>query len=65
MIVNIGVSFILDNGKRVKFWKDKQCGNESSLSFFSSLYALVNLKEWMIDLWNQSNLSGWWTHSLS
>ena len=35
------------------------------VSCFSSLYALDSLKEWMINLWNQCNLSGWWTCSIS
>lgn len=37
--------FSMDNWMRVKFWKDKLCGDEPMCISFPSLYALALLKE--------------------
>ncbi|RVW73709.1 hypothetical protein CK203_054991 [Vitis vinifera] len=49
------VSFFVGEGKRVKFWKDRWCGSESSCNSFPSLYALASSKKaWVANMWDQS-----------
>ena len=57
------VSFSVGEGKRVKFWKDRWCGNEPSCDSFPSLYGLASSKEaWVANMWDQSlGSSGCWT----
>ena len=46
-------SFVVGNGRRVKFWKDKWCGDEPLCVSFLSLYALTVSKEtWERGHWN-------------
>ena len=55
------VSFSVRNGKRIKFWKDKCCGDEPLNISFPSLFALSNSKDaWVVDLWQHSNERGVW-----
>ena len=64
VIVNNRISFFVGNERRVKFWKDKWCGNEFLCMSFPSLFALTSSKEaWGVDLGNQSNVRGCWTPS--
>ncbi|RVW27335.1 hypothetical protein CK203_116837 [Vitis vinifera] len=47
------VSFFVGEGKRVKFWKDRWCGSESSCNSFPSLYALASSKKaWVANMWD-------------
>ena len=39
------ISFIVDNGRKVKFWRDKWCANEPLYVSFPSLFALASSKE--------------------
>ena len=43
--VNCRISFSVDNERKVKFWKDKWCGDEPLSISFPSLFALATLKE--------------------
>ena len=55
-LVSGKLSFLVDNGKRIKFWKDKWCRDESLNVFFPSLFAISNSKDaWVAELWQHSN----------
>ena len=46
------VFFSKGNESRVKFGKDRWCGEELLCVIFPSLFALVESKEvWVVDLW--------------
>ena len=54
--------FFMANGRKVKFWKDKWCGEESLCVSFPSLYALTISKEtWVIDFEDQTYEVGHWS----
>ena len=60
------VVFFVGNGRRVKFWNDKWCGNFSLSNFFPSLYAFASFKEaWLEELWDHSGDEGVWNPSFS
>ena len=45
------VVFSVGDDRRVKFWKDKWCGNIALYDSFPSLYALAASKEaWLVGL---------------
>ena len=46
-------------GKRIKFWKDKMCGDELLNVSFPSLFTISNSKDaWVAELWQHSNERG-------
>ena len=52
-------SFVVSNGRRVKFWTDKWCGDEPLCVSFSSLYALAISKDaWVVYVWVQLGEKG-------
>ena len=60
------VVFSVGDGRRVKFWKDKWCGNFALCESFPSLYALTASKEaWLVKLWNSSKEEGVWSPRFS
>ena len=60
------LSFTVGNGRRIKFWKDKWCGDELLCVLFPSLFALASCKEaWVADLWMYSNKKGVWIPNFS
>ena len=51
----------MGNERRLKFWKDKWCGDEPLSVSFPSLFALATLKEaWVADLWSHFIGAGVW-----
>ena len=44
-LVSSWISFSVGNGRRIKLWKDKWCGDEPLCDSFLSLFALSNCKE--------------------
>ena len=61
-LVSSRISYTVDNGQRVKFWKDKWCGNGLLCNSFPSLFSLASSKNaWVEDVWNSSILGerGW------
>ena len=45
-------SFVEGDGKRVKFWKDIWCRNNSVREAFPSLFALADSKDaWVANFW--------------
>ena len=60
-VISSKLSFSVGNGKRIKFWKDKWCGDEPLNVSFPSLFALSNSKDdWVMELWQLSNEGGGW-----
>ena len=47
--------FSVGNGRRVRFWKDSWCGDETLCYTFPSLFALaVSKEEWVPKVWDPS-----------
>ncbi|RVW54302.1 hypothetical protein CK203_068496 [Vitis vinifera] len=44
-LVSNRLVFIVGNGRRVRFWRDKWCGDSPLCSSFPSLFALTDDKE--------------------
>lgn len=58
--------FVVGNGRRVKFWIDKWCGDEPFRVSFPSLYALTVSKEaWVANHRVQLGERGHWNHCFS
>ena len=55
------LAYQVDNGRRVKFWKDKWCGDKPFCESFPSLYSISLSKDaWVSDVWNlDSDGEGW------
>ncbi|RVX14330.1 hypothetical protein CK203_017363 [Vitis vinifera] len=52
--------FFVEDGRRVRFWKDK-CGNDALCDSFPSLYALAASKEvWVAKVWDSMGEEGGW-----
>ena len=52
------VAFHLGNGQRVKFWKDKWCGDGPLCESFPSLFSISMSKNaWVSDVWNPDRKS--------
>ena len=56
------LSFQVGNGQRVRFWRDKWCGDEPLCDSFPSLFAFSLSKEaWVVEVWNLEGEGGGWT----
>ena len=54
--------FFVGSGRRVRFWKDKWCGDEVLCYSFPSLYALaVSKEEWVVEVWDPLVEGGSWS----
>ena len=55
------IVFSMGDGRRVRFWKDKWCGNNTLCDSFPSLYALADSKDaWVTDCWDSLGEEGGW-----
>ncbi|RVW36183.1 hypothetical protein CK203_100357 [Vitis vinifera] len=53
------IVFSMEDGRRVRFWKDKECGNNTLCDSFPSLYALADSKDaWIVDCWDSLGEEG-------
>ena len=60
-LFNSMISFMVGNGRRVKFWKDRWCIEEPLCEAFRSLFALSDSKEaWVANLWEHRGESDNW-----
>ena len=58
--------FSIGDGRRVRFWEDRWCGDEALSLSFPSLYALVTSKEaWVVEVWDASGEEGGWNPRFS
>lgn len=54
-------AFLVGNGKRVRFWREKWFGNEPLCISFPSLFIVASSKEaWIEEVWNHSSKGGCW-----
>ncbi|RVX06663.1 hypothetical protein CK203_029560 [Vitis vinifera] len=52
-LVGTRISFNVGNGRRVRFWRDRWCGDSPLCESFPSLFALSTEKEaWVADVWD-------------
>ena len=63
-LVSDRLVFIVGNGRRVSFWRDRWCGDSPLCMSFPSLFALIVEKEaWVTDIWDplaEGGLGGVW-----
>ena len=60
-LVGSSASFEVGDGKRVKFWKDKWCGDVTLASAVPSLFAFTLSKEvWVTEVWDDMGEGGHW-----
>ena len=58
--------FSIGDGRRVRFWEDRWCGDEALSHSFPSLYALVTSKEaWVVEVWDATGEDGGWNPRFS
>ena len=44
--------FSMGDGRRVRFWKDRWCGDDTlSISFLSLFLLAVFKEEWVVEVW--------------
>ena len=54
------ISFSVDNGQRVRFWRDRWCGDSPLSVSFPTLFDLAIDKEaWVMDFWDPLVEGGW------
>ena len=54
-LLNNKIVFSVGDGRRVRFWKVKWCGDDALCVSFPSLYALAALEEaWVVKVWDIS-----------
>ena len=47
------ISFLVGNGRRVRFWRDRWCEDSPLCVSFPSLFALTDDKDaWVADIWD-------------
>lgn len=52
-VVSSRLSFVVGNGQRVRFWKDRWCGDSAFWVAFPTLYAIATAKDaWVKDVWS-------------
>ncbi|RVW89785.1 putative ribonuclease H protein [Vitis vinifera] len=55
-------AFRVGNGRRMRFWKDKWCGDEPLYESFPSLFAISQAKDaWVSEVWNPDGVGDGWT----
>ena len=58
--------FMVGNGQRVRFWKDKWCEASPFCDSFPSLFALALSKDvWVNDMWSSADGKGSWSSHFS
>ncbi|RVW32762.1 putative ribonuclease H protein [Vitis vinifera] len=58
--VGNNLAYAVGNGRRIRFWEDKWCGDDKLCSLFPSLYAISLDKEaWVADVWSHSGGGVW------
>ena len=62
LFLNSRLAYQVGNGRRVKFGKDKWCGDEPLCESFPSLYSISLSKDaWVSDVWNPDSDGEGWT----
>ena len=56
------LAYYVGNGQRVRFWKDKWCGDRPLCESFSSLFSMSMSKNaWVSEVWNPVGDGDGWT----
>ena len=56
------LAYRMGSDRRVRFWKDKWCGNEPLCESFPSLFVISLAKDvWVSDVWNPDGVGDGWT----
>ena len=59
-IVGTRIFFFVGNGRRVRFWRDRWCGDSPLSVSFPTLFDLAIDKEaWVVDFWDPLAEGGW------
>ena len=59
-LVGARILFLVGNGWRVRFWRDRWCGDSPLCVSFPSLFALsVDKEAWVADIWDPLAEGGW------
>ncbi|RVW77264.1 putative ribonuclease H protein [Vitis vinifera] len=62
LFLNSRLAYQVGSGRRVKFWKDKWCGDEPLCESFPSLFSISLSKDaWVSDVWNPDSDGEGWT----
>ena len=60
------IVFSVGDGRRLRFWEDRWCGDDALSVSFPSLYVLVASKEaWVVEVWDSSREKGGWNPRFS
>ena len=60
--MNSSLAYRVGCGKRMRFQKDKWCGDERLCKSFPSLFAISLDKDtWVSDVWNPNSVGDGWT----
>ena len=63
-VVGSRMAFAMGNGRRVRLWLDRWCGNEP-LRDASPYFALAtSIEAWVVDVWHGSTVEGCWAPCL-
>lgn len=55
------ICFVVENGRRIKFWLDKWCGDTLQKESFTTLFSITNSKDSLVaDKWEQNGNLGHW-----
>ena len=58
--------FSVGYGRRVRFWEDRWCSDDTLSLPFPSLFALAAFKEeWVVEVWDASREEGGWNPHFS
>ena len=62
LYLNSSLAYRVGCGRRVRFWKDKWCGDEPLCESFPSLFAISLAKDvWVSDVWSPDGVGDCWT----
>ena len=65
-LMNSNLVFSMGEGRRVRFWEDRWCSDDTLSLPFPSLFALAAFKEeWVVDVWDASREEGGWNPHFS
>ena len=64
VLVSNHLSFVVGDGKRIKFWKDSWCGDTLLFDAYPSLFTIACAKSaWVGEVWSAEMGGGCWNHT--
>ena len=59
-LIGNNMVYSVGNGRKVRFWKDRWCGDNSLYNYFPSLFSISLAKEaWVEDMWSHFGGGVW------